>query len=106
MTDRRQCYVVVLTLLMGFVAGFLYMSSYSLLMVTRKPPKSSPQSHVIDQQTVKEDIKLQVKTNNKIELTFPKSDFKEKSQRALLGSRIQFQRCPMDRCWQSPIREF
>ena len=78
MTDRRQCYVVVLTLLMGFVASFLYTSSYSLLMVTRKPPKSSPQSHVIDQQTVKEDIKLQVNTNNKIELTFPKSDLKEK----------------------------
>ena len=102
MTDRRQRYVVVLTLLMGFVAGFLYTTSYSRLMVTKKPPNSSPQSHVIDQQTVKEDIKLQVNTSNKIELTFPKSELKKTSQRTLLGSSIQFQRCPMDRCWQSP----
>ena len=34
MADRRQRYVVVLTLLEGFVAGRLYTSSYSRLMVT------------------------------------------------------------------------
>ena len=78
MADRRQRYVVVLTLLAGFVAGCLYTSSYSRLMGTRKPPESSSQSHVIDQRTVKEDIRLQVNTNNKIELTFPKSPLKEK----------------------------
>ena len=35
MADRRQCYVVVLILLAGFVVGRLYTSSYSRLMVTR-----------------------------------------------------------------------
>ena len=35
MTDRRQRYVVVLILLAGFVAGCLYTSSYSRLMMTR-----------------------------------------------------------------------
>ena len=34
MTDRRQCCIVVLILLDGFVAGRLYTSSYSRLMVT------------------------------------------------------------------------
>lgn len=58
MRDKRTMYIVVLAVLVGFILGFLYTSSYSRFMMTNKAPSSH--NVVVNRQSFEQNVKVQV----------------------------------------------
>jgi FkbM family methyltransferase len=62
MRERRTLYIVILAMLVGFILGFLYTSSYSKFMMTNNKAAPVSQNVVVNRQSFEQNVKVQVHT--------------------------------------------
>lgn len=76
MANRHRVYVAILTILSGFVLGYLYTSMYTKFLVSKQSPVSHSLSHIGARQTFENNIKLQLNSNHNVEIKFPAKEVK------------------------------
>ncbi|XP_062585485.1 uncharacterized protein LOC134247161 [Saccostrea cucullata] len=70
--DRHTLYIAILSMLVGFILGFLYTSSFAGLRATNRTPSS--QNVVVNRQSFEQNVKLQVNTKEKTDFKTPNND--------------------------------
>lgn len=76
MANRQRFYVVILTILSGFVLGYLYTSMYTKFLVSKQAPVSHSLSNIGARQALENNIKLQLNSNHNVEIRFPAKEVK------------------------------